>query len=203
MSDRRSTPVAGILLAAGTSSRMGNNKLLFELNGESVLRGAARRALAGGLSPLFVVLGHQEEEARRELDGLPCRIVVNPSYEQGINSSLKAGVAALPADTQAAMVMLADMPFVTAEMIAGLIDRYRSSEAPLVISDYEGVNAPPMLYDRVLFGELQAMTGEGCGRQVVKQHRHEAEVLPWPATALADLDVPEDYERLKTGQPSD
>lgn len=197
MSDRQSTPVAGVLLAAGTSSRMGSNKLLFELNGESVLRGAARRALAGGLSPLFVVLGHQEDRARPELDGLPCRIVVNPSYEQGINSSLKAGVAALPEDVQAALVMLADMPFVTAEMIAALIDRYRSTEAPLVISDYEGINAPPMLYDRSLFGELLAMTGEGCGRQVVKRHRHEAEVLPWPAAALADLDVPEDYARMR------
>lgn len=193
----RTGPVAGILLAAGTSSRMGSNKLLFELDGESVLRGAARRALAGGVAPLLVVLGHQAERVRQELDGLPCQIVLNPSYEQGINSSLKAGVAALPDDVQAAMVMLSDMPFVTAEMLAGLIARYRSTEAPLVISDYEGVNAPPMLYDRSLFGELLAMTGEGCGRQVVKQHRHEAEVLPWPAAALADLDVPDDYARLK------
>jgi molybdenum cofactor cytidylyltransferase len=202
MSDRseRSGPVAGILLAAGTSSRMGSNKLLFELNGESLLRGAARRALAGGLSPLLVVLGHQEEKSRPELAGLPCQIVVNPLYEQGINTSLKAGVAALtalPEDIQAAVVMLADMPFVTAEMLAGLIARYRSTEAPLVISDYEGVNAPPMLYDRALFGELLTMTEEGCGRQVVKRHRHEAEVLAWPTAALADLDVPEDYARMK------
>ena len=193
----RSGPIAGILLAAGTSSRMGSNKLLFELNGESVLRGAARRALAGGLAPLFVVLGHQADRVRQELEGLPCHTVVNPDYEQGINTSLKAGVAALPEDVQGAMVMLSDMPFVTPEMLAGLIARYRSSTAPLAISDYEGVNAPPMLYDRCLFGELLAMTGEGCGRQVVKRHRHEAEVLAWPAAALADLDVPDDYARLK------
>jgi molybdenum cofactor cytidylyltransferase len=197
MPSERTGPVAGILLAAGTSSRMGSNKLLFELEGESVLRGAARRALAGGLSPLLVVLGHQAERAEQELAGLPCRVVVNPYFEQGINSSLKTGVAALPAEAAAAMVMLADMPFVTPEMIAGLVARYRGTEAPLVISDYEGVNAPPMLYDRSLFGELLAMTGEGCGRQVVKRHRHEAEVLSWPAAALADIDVPEDYARVR------
>ena len=196
----RSGPVAGILLAAGTSSRMGSNKLLFELEGESVLRGAARRALEGGLSPLLVVLGHEAERNRRELDDLPCQVVLNPDYQQGINASLKSGVAALPAEAQAAMVMLADMPFVTPEMISALIARYRTTEAPLVISDYEGVNAPPMLYDRSLFGELLAMTGEGCGRQVVKRHRGEAEVLPWPASALTDLDVPEDYARVKSGQ---
>src|SRR5262249_4044215 len=153
--------------------RMGSNKMLFELSGESVLRGAARRALAGGISPLLVVLGHQAEAARRELDGLPCQTVVNPDYEQGINTSLKAGVAALPPEVWAAMVMLADMPFVTAQMIAAMVERYRHGRAPLVISDYEGVNAPPMLYDRALFAELGAMTGEGCGRQVVKRHRHE------------------------------
>jgi molybdenum cofactor cytidylyltransferase len=195
MPSERSGPVAGILLAAGTSSRMGRNKMLFELNRESVLRGAVRRALAGGLSPLVVVLGHEAERSRVELDGLPCQIVINPDYEQGINSSVKAGISALPAGTRATVVMLADMPFVTPEMIRGLIDRYRESEAPLVISDYEGVNAPPMLYDQCLFDELLTMTGEGCGRQVVRRHREEAEVLSWPASALADIDVPEDYER--------
>ena len=199
MLPERSGPVTGILLAAGTSSRMGRNKMLVELKGESVLRGAVRRALAGGLSPLLVVLGHEAEKARPELDGLPCQIVINPNYEQGINSSLKAGISAVPAGTQAAVVMLADMPFVTPEMITGLIDRYRESEAPLVISDYEGVNAPPMLYDKSLFEELLAMTGEGCGRQVVRRHREEAEVLAWSPSALADMDVPEDYERMKAG----
>jgi molybdenum cofactor cytidylyltransferase len=189
--------VAGILLAAGTSSRMGCNKLLFDLAGESVLQGAARRAQAGGLAPLLVVLGHQAETAQQELDGIDCQVVINPDYEQGIASSLKAGVAALPPGAPAAIVLLADMPLVTETMIAALVARYRATRAPLVISDYEGVYAPPMLYDRSLFAELLAMSGGGCGRQVVKRHRGEAQVLNWPAAALADLDVPEDYARLR------
>jgi molybdenum cofactor cytidylyltransferase len=201
MPSDRSGAVAGILLAAGTSSRMGSNKLLFELEGDSILRGAARRALAAGVSPLLVVLGHEAEKAKQELADLPCQVVINPDYEQGINSSLKAGVSAVPAEVQAALVMLADMPFVTPEMLAGLIARFRSSDAPLVISDYEGVNAPPMLYDRSLFGELLVMMGEGCGRQVVKRHRNEAEVLSWPASALTDLDVPDDYMKVLAASP--
>jgi molybdenum cofactor cytidylyltransferase len=199
----RAGPIAGILLAAGTSSRMGSNKMLFELDGESVLRGAARRAIAGGLSPLIVVLGHQRERAEQELAGLPCQVAFNPDYEEGITSSLRAGLAVLetpetsePA-VEGAMVMLADMPYVTSEMIAAMIARYRGSRAPLVVSDYEGVHAPPMLYDKGLFEELMAMTETGCGKQVVKRHRHEAEVLAWPAEALSDLDLPEDYERVK------
>jgi molybdenum cofactor cytidylyltransferase len=192
-------PVAGIVLAAGTASRMGRNKMLLELDGESVLRGAVRRALAAGLSPLLVVLGHEAERARRELDGLPCTPVVNPLYEQGMSTSLQAGVAALPAASPAALVLLADMPFVTAAMLAGLVGRYRATRPPLVISEYGGVHAPPMLYDRSLFAEVLAMSGGRCGKQIVARHRHEAEAMDWPAAALADLDVPEDYAAAIAG----
>lgn len=201
----RSGPVAGILLAAGTSSRMGSNKLLFELNGESVLRGAAQRALAGGLAPLLVVVGHEAEKARAQVTGLACQVVVNPGYENGITTSLHKGIAAVPPEVGAAMVLLADMPFVTPEMIAGLIARYRTSQAPLVISVYgetDGITAPPMLYDRSLFGEILTMTDGSCGKQVVKRHRHEAEVLSWPATALTDIDVPDDFARAKAARLS-
>ena len=82
-------------------------------------------------------------------------------------------------------------------MVAGLVARYRESTAPLVISAYGDVNAPPMLYDRALFPELQQMTGEGCGRQVVRRHRDEAVAVSWPPATLQDIDVPEDYERIK------
>jgi molybdenum cofactor cytidylyltransferase len=198
--DPDDSPVAGILLAAGLSSRMGSNKMLFELEGESVLRRAARRALDAGLSPLVVVLGHEADRLWRDLEGLSCQWVLNPLYEQGINSSLKAGVRTVrDLGATAALVMLADMPFVTTEMIAAMVARFRASTAPLAISDYAGVHAPPMVYDQSLFAELLAMEGEGCGRQVVKRHKHEAEVLPWPESALQDLDVPEDYARLKNG----
>jgi CTP:molybdopterin cytidylyltransferase MocA len=96
------------------------------------------------------------------------------------------------------VVILADMPFVTAEMIGRLIEEYRGGTAPLVVSDYQGVNAPPVLYDRSLFSELEVSEGQGCGKHVVKRHRHEARSVTWPAEALADLDVPEDLERIKT-----
>jgi len=193
---RATVPVAGVRLAAGTSSRMGENKLTLELGGESLLRGAARRALVAGLSPLVVVLGHEADRAQDQLRGLDCRVVVNPDYAQGINSSRKAGLAALPPETEAAVVLLADMPFVTSEMIAALVARQRESGAPLVLSDYGGVHAPPTLYRRPLFAELQALPGGACGGQVVKRHRAEAEVLSWPAEALLDVDRPEDYARL-------
>lgn len=194
----RVAPVAGLLLAAGTSSRMGANKLLFEVGGRSLLRTAALRAVEAGLAPVYVVLGHEAGLARRELDDIGCEVVLNRDYEQGITSSLTAGVSALASHVPAVVVMLADMPRVDAPMIASLVARYRSGSAPLVISDYEGVNAPPVLYDRSLFGELRSLTGDsGCGRQVVARHRSEAEVHQWPASALADIDDPEDFARMR------
>ena len=197
MPAERSGAVAGVVLAAGSSIRMGRNKLFFELDGETLLRRVVRRAIGAGLDPIIVVVGHEGERARTELSGLSCTPVDNPDHAKGINRSLRTGISQVPERARAAVVMLADMPFVTSEMVAGLVARYRENTAPLVISAYGDVNAPPMLYDRALFPELQRMEGEGCGRQVVRRHRDEAVVLSWPTAALRDIDVPEDYERIK------
>ena len=195
MSSPRVGPVAGVVLAAGASTRMGHNKLLLDIDGESVLRRAVQRAVAAGLEPVIVVLGHEAERARAELTDIACRVVVNPEHLQGQTTSLRAGLAAVPAGAPAVVVILADMPFVTSEMIAAVVERFRDGGAPLVISDYQGVTAPPMLYSRPLFPEIEAMRGDRCGKQVVKAHQAEAAVLSWPVDALGDLDVPEDYQQ--------
>ena len=197
MLPERANPVAGVVLAAGPSTRMGENKLLLRLDGETVLGRAVRRALSAGLDPVLVVLGHEAERARGELDGLPCLPVLNPDYARGLNASARAGIAAVPAEACAAVVLLADMPLVTDRMISTLVERYRESRAPLVISEYGAVQAPPTLYDRSLFAELGGAEGEGCGKRVIRRHRGEAAVVRWPSAALTDLDRPEDYERIK------
>ena len=198
MPAERTGPVAGVVLAAGTSTRMGRNKLFLELHGKPLVRQVVERASKAGFDPLFVVLGHEADLVQRALEGLPYRPVTNPEFARGVNSSLRAGIrAAAETPAHAAVVVLADMPFVTTEMIATLIDTYRRGVAPLVISDYGGVNAPPMLYDRSLFPELAVSEGQGCGKHVVKRHRHEAESVSWPVEALTDLDEPADYERVK------
>jgi molybdenum cofactor cytidylyltransferase len=191
-------PVAGVVLAAGSSTRMGRNKLLLQLDGESLLRRLVRRAVAARLDPVIVVVGFEAGRAVGELAGLPCRAVINPDYRRGLNGSLKAGVRAAPTTAAAALVMLADMPHVTTEMMETLVLRYRATGAGLVISDYEGVNAPPMLFDRTLFAELEAMEGDDGGKDVISRHRGEALVVSWPAAALDDLDLPEDYDRART-----
>ena len=190
----RTGSIAGIVLAAGMSTRMGQNKLLMKLEGETLVRRVVGRVSKAGVDSLVVVLGHDADRVQDALEGLPYTPVFNRDYERGVSSSLRAGMHAVSGmPVQAAVVALADMPFVTAAMIKTLIAKYRQGAAPLVVSDYAGVNAPPMLYDRTLFPELVAYGGEGCGKHVVKRHRHEAESAAWPQEALTDLDTPEDY----------
>ncbi|MFL5309691.1 MAG: NTP transferase domain-containing protein [Myxococcales bacterium] len=198
MKDDRSGRVAGVVLAAGTSSRMGRNKLFLPLGDTSVLRRAAGTAREAGLDPVLVVLGHESDRALAELAGLRCTPVMNVDFARGMNTSVRAGIAAVPDDASGAVLMLADMPFVTAAMLRVLVDKYRAGQAPLVASTYGDVLAPPILYGRPLFGELRALDGDGCGKRVVKAHRAEAVEMAWPPEALADLDVPDDLERVKT-----
>ena len=185
--------VAGIVLAAGASRRMGRNKMLLELEGESLVRRAARRALEAGLSPVVMVLGHEGERVRAELAGLPCDCAINPDYTGPTSGSLHRGLERLPADVEATVVLLADMVLVTRQMLEGLVAAARRSAAPLFVSRYGDVTAPPLLFRRSLFGELMAWTGEGCGKAVVPRHQAEAVYLDWPAAALADVDTPEDF----------
>jgi molybdenum cofactor cytidylyltransferase len=189
--------VAGVVLAAGSSSRLGSNKLLIDLGGETIVRRAARRALEAGLAPVIVVLGFEADRVAEALRGLDVMPVVNLDHAGGMHGSLQAGIGRVPADCEAAVVILADMPLVTSAMSAGLVARFRSGREPLVISLYGDVQAPPTLYARALFPALGA-AGEGCGRQVVRDHRDEAAAMKWPPALLADLDRPEDVERLRS-----
>ena len=186
--------VAGIVLAAGASRRMGRNKMLLELEGESLVRRAARRALAAGLSPVVVVLGHEADRARAALADLGVEIALNPDFAGPTSGSLHAALDLLGEDVGAAVVLLGDMVHVSEAALAELMRRARSSHAPLVVSRYGDVTAPPLLFRRALFGELLAWTGEGCGKAVVQAHKREALYVDRPAGVLVDVDTPEDFQ---------
>ncbi|HYT04046.1 MAG TPA: nucleotidyltransferase family protein [Gemmatimonadales bacterium] len=189
--------VAGVILAAGASRRMGTNKMLLELEGESLVRRAARRALAARLSPVVVVLGHEPERVRAELRDLPVELTVNPDFAGPTSGSLHQGLHRLGPDVDAVVVMLGDMVFVTEQTLVDLVVAARGADAPLVVSRYGDVTAPPLLFRRVLFLELLAWTGEGCGKAVVQAHRHEALYVDRPVALLADVDTPEDFAAVR------
>jgi molybdenum cofactor cytidylyltransferase len=184
---------AAVILAAGASRRMGRNKLLLPLEGESLVRRVTGRALGAGLIPVVVVLGHEAERARTELAGLDVEVTLNPSYTGPTSGSLHRGLERLGPDVAAAVVLLADMVLVTEKMIRAMLEVATRSDAPLVVSRYGDIMAPPLLFRRALFPELLAWTGEGCGKVVVQRHQAEAAFVDWPVAALTDVDTPEDF----------
>jgi molybdenum cofactor cytidylyltransferase len=197
-----------VILAAGASRRMGQNKMLLSLEGESLVRRTARRALGAGLEPVVVVLGHEAERAHAELAGLDVEIALNPGYSGPTSGSLHQGLERLGPEVAAAVVLLGDMVLVTEEMIRALPKEAVRSGAPLIVSRYGDVMAPPLLFRRALFPELLAWTGEGCGKVVVQRHQAEAVFVDWPVAALTDVDTPEDFEAAELllgsagGQPA-
>src|SRR5260370_25748072 len=129
---------------------MGKNKLFLTVGGETVLRRAVRTALAGGLDPLIGVVGHERARSESELSGLRCTPVFNEQYASGMNTSLRCGFQAVPDEAVAAVALLADMPFVTAEQLLALAALWRTPAAPLAITSYDHVIAPPPVYARAL-----------------------------------------------------
>jgi molybdenum cofactor cytidylyltransferase len=188
--------VAAVILAAGASSRMGRNKMLLDVDGVPMVRRAAQVAIDAGCSPVVIVVGNDESLVRDALHGMPCNFAVNADFTGPTSGSLHAGLNAIDATTDATIVLLADMVRVTTPMLLALIASARASDAPLCVSRYGDVLAPPLLFRRILWPELLAWHGEGCGKAVVKAHQNEALIHDWPAESLRDIDTPDDYQQL-------
>lgn len=188
--------VGAVVLAAGSSSRMGSPKQTLQFRGESLLRRAARAALSAGCRPVIVVTGANAELSRGELDGLDVREVLNASWQTGMASSVRAGVEALAGtDADAAVLMLCDQPHVTAEVVSGLVAAHRATGSHVVASTYGGGFGVPALFGRALFGELARLEGAAGAKQVIKRHASEAHFLPFP-NGEVDVDTPDDFSRL-------
>jgi len=204
-------PVAGIILAAGKSSRFGEPKQLLDWKGEPFVRVVAKTALNAGLSPVIVVTGSNAEQIEAALNGLDITIVRNDDWESGQGSSIRKGILSLTptlASTSltlrsarqremvgAAIFLLADQPQVGTSIIHALQEKHAkglySIVAPMVIDR----RANPILFDHVTFPDLLALEGDVGGRQIF--HKYRVEYLPWHDDGLLlDVDTPEHYQRL-------
>jgi molybdenum cofactor cytidylyltransferase len=188
--------VAAVVLAAGSSRRMGKPKLLLRWGASSLLRRAVEAALAAA-DRVVVVVGPDPDRMREELAGLPVQVVVNPDHAQGLASSLRCGLRALP-DAPAVLVTLADQPRVTGDHLRRLVEAYRTTGAPVVAASYAGTVGVPAVFRRDLFGELLSLQGDSGARPVIERHRDEAVLVPVPEAAV-DVDTPEDWARLTAG----
>jgi CTP:molybdopterin cytidylyltransferase MocA len=196
--ERDGVGVGAIILAAGSSSRMGSPKQTLQFQGQSLLRRAALAALDVGCHPVIVVTGAHSDLSRRELDGLDVREVLNGHWETGMASSIRAGVEGLVSanpDAAAAVLLLCDQPHVTADVISGLITAHRDTGRPLVASTYGASFGAPALFSRMLFAELARLEGAAGAKQVIKRHASEAYFLPFQKGEV-DVDTPDDFSRL-------
>ncbi len=186
--------VAGLILAAGLSSRMApQNKLLAGGGGgTAMVARVADAVLASYAHPVVAVLGHQAEQIAAALAPRLLRLVVAPDYAEGLSASLRAGLAAVPEDAEAVLVCLGDMPLVTAAMIDRLLDTYDAGEGRLiVVPTHQGKRGNPVLWDRRFFAEMAALTGDKGARGLLLRHaEHVAEVELDSKAILLDFDTP-------------
>jgi molybdenum cofactor cytidylyltransferase len=188
---RAPSRIGAVVLAAGQSRRMGGpNKLLARLDGRPLVRGVVEAALAVA-RPVVVVTGHQAEALRGALSGLDVRFVHNPDYADGLSTSLKVGIAALPPDVDGAFVCLGDMPGITAEPLKRIAAAFEPGRASIVVPTSAGKRGNPVLWDRQHFPALLTVTGDVGARHLIGENADSvAEVEIGPAAAL-DLDTPE------------
>ena len=186
--------IAAVVLAAGRSTRMGGpNKLLAEIARRPLVRIAAEAALASRAKPVIVVAGHQRDQVEKVLAGLPVRLVHNPDYAQGLGTSLKTGIAAVPSDADAAIVLLGDMPQVDARLIDRLIAAFDPDHGALVVvPTFEGKRGNPVLWSRRFFPDLMAIEGDVGARHVIGRYGEAVVEVPVDGkAALVDVDTPE------------
>jgi molybdenum cofactor cytidylyltransferase len=197
---KASRSIAAVVLAAGRSSRMGGpNKLLAEIGGRPLVRIVAEAALASQARPVVVVTGHERERVEAALAGLPVTFVHNSHYADGLGTSLRAGIAAVPAQADGVVVCLGDMPQVDAALIDRLIAAIDPDKGALVaLPTIDGKRGNPVVWSRRFFADLMAVEGDVGARHLIGRYGEAVVEVPVTGTGvLTDIDTPEALAALR------
>lgn len=188
--------IAGVILAAGGSTRFGEPKQLLDWHGQPFVRAVARTALEAGLSPVIVITGANADKVESVIGDLDVRTSHNSDWQTGQGSSIKTGVLSLErTNVGGAIFLLTDQPQVTTSIIQALVAKHAEGLQPIVAPMVIDRRANPVLFDRSAFKDLTSIEGDVGGRAVF--HKHRVEYLPWhDDRLLLDVDTPEMYRRL-------
>jgi len=192
--------IAAIVLAAGRSTRMGAiNKLIAEIGGKPLVRIAAEQALASRAAPVIVVTGHEREKVEAALAGLPVRFAHNAGYAEGLGSSLRAGIAAVPKEADGVIVCLGDMPQVDAQLIDKLLAAFDPEKGALVVvPSIGGRRGNPVVWARRFFADLMTVQGDIGARHLISSYPEAVVEVPVAGdAALTDVDTPESLSAVK------
>jgi molybdenum cofactor cytidylyltransferase len=173
--------------------------LLAEVDGVPMVLRAVNAALASKAASVTVVLGHEAEKVEALLAGRRVNLVRNPDYAQGMSTSLRAGIRALPPEAEAALVLLADMPRISAVQVDRLIDAFDVKQPSIVVPQRKGKRGNPILWPREFFASMQAVSGDKGARGLLEEHPQRIRSVEMDDAAIhADVDTPDD---LRGPQP--
>ena len=188
-------PTAGIVLAGGSSQRLGQPKALLEWKGQPLIRTIVQTGMAAGLSDITVVVGSVVEPIREVLGDLPVKVIENPDWRAGQSSSIRAGIEALPDRAGSVVFLLCDQPHIPALLVSSLVEKHSQTLAPVISPLVDGKRANPVLFDRDTFPDLHRLQGDVGGRAIFS--KYSPVWLPWDDSSITlDVDTPEDYQRL-------
>ena len=189
------THIELLLLAAGSSSRMGRSKQLLTVAGEPLLVRTVKTLLDTGLSPPLVVLGAHEAEHRQALGNQPVHIISNPQWQKGMGNSLKAGIDFITThrkSCQAVMVTVCDQPHLSSRHLHLLVEAYHKNPNAIIASGYQNLSGVPALFGQRYFPLLATLADHEGAKKILTTHHSEVITIPFPLGAI-DLDTMADY----------
>lgn len=192
-----------VLLAAGSSSRLGRPKQALQFNGKTLLQHTIEIAAVADVAAITVVLGANAELLQTDIAATGVRTVINEDWAEGMASSITCGVKDLltqNADVEGLVLMVCDQPYVTSSLIDELINVHVKTGKPIVTCSYADTFGPPTLFHKSLFPELMELTGDVGARSILKKYTEQVKVIPFPE-GVTDVDTEEDYEKIVKREP--
>jgi molybdenum cofactor cytidylyltransferase len=187
--------VSAILLAAGESKRMGEPKQLMSFGQSTILEQATDNLLGSAVKEVIVVLGYQAEEVIKTIAARPVKIAINPNYQQGMSTSIMAGLNLIDRQAQAVMLALGDQPFVDSQITNRLIEEFYRHDKGIVLPTYHGKRGHPTIFAIKYKPELLKLTGDIGARQIIKDHPQDIlEVAVDSESVISDIDTKSDYQ---------
>ncbi|NOS55680.1 MAG: nucleotidyltransferase family protein [Cyclobacteriaceae bacterium] len=189
--------IAILLLAAGSSSRLGRSKQLVSIKGQPLLLKSMNAAIESGIENIIVVLGANEQEHHQVVKDARVHVVVNADWKKGMGSSLKTGLSYLLQQTpnvDAVITMVCDQPLITSDQLKKLLAGYESLRSVIVASFYQGVAGVPVLFDRILFSELLSLPDDAGAKKMLQQHPELIQMVPFPGGEV-DIDTEDDLRK--------